>query len=74
MLISKNDIFKCSGFWGRLQDYNLSKIFSLIMLSTFSIVVVIGLFVLFTVGILRKRKFKGLIECKSFKMKIEAED
>ncbi|VXC62170.1 conserved hypothetical protein [Chryseobacterium sp. 8AT] len=32
------------------------------MISTFSIVVVIGLFGLFTVGILGKKKFKGFIE------------
>lgn len=44
------------------------------MISTFSIVVVIGLFVLFAVGILAKRKFKGFIEYESFKMGIEAED
>ncbi|VXC62273.1 hypothetical protein [Chryseobacterium scophthalmum] len=44
------------------------------MISTFSIVVVIGLFILFTVGILKKRKFKGFIEYESFKMGIEAED
>ncbi len=44
------------------------------MISTFSIVVVIGLFILFTVGILGKRKFKGFIEYESFKMEIEAED
>ncbi|WP_343643385.1 hypothetical protein [Chryseobacterium sp.] len=44
------------------------------MINTFSIVVVIGLFVLFTVGILAKRKFKGFIEYDSFKMGIEAED
>lgn len=44
------------------------------MISTFSIVVVIGLFVLFTVGILGKKKFKGFIEFESFKMGIEAED
>lgn len=43
-------------------------------MSTFTIVVVIGLFVLFTVGILAKRKFKGFIEFESFKMGIEAED
>ncbi len=44
------------------------------MISTFSIVVVIGLFILFTVGILGKRKFKGFIEYESFKMGIEAEE
>ena len=44
------------------------------MISTFSIVVVIGLFILFTVGLLFKRKFKGFIEYESFKMGIEAED
>lgn len=44
------------------------------MISTFSIVVVIGLFILFTVGILGKRKFKGFIEYESFKMGIEMED
>ena len=44
------------------------------MISTFSIVVVIGLFILFTVGILGKRKFIGFIEYESFKMGIEAED
>lgn len=44
------------------------------MISTFSIVVVMGLFILFTVGILGKRKFKGFIEYESFKMGIEAED
>lgn len=44
------------------------------MISTFSIIVVIGLFILFTVGILGKRKFKGFIEYESFKMGIEAED
>lgn len=38
------------------------------------IIVVTGLFVIFTVGILVKRKFKGFIEFKSFKVKIEAED
>ena len=43
-------------------------------METFLIVVVIGLFVLFTVGILKKRKFKGFIEYESFKMGIEAED
>lgn len=43
-------------------------------MSTFTIVVVIGLFILFTVGILGKRKFKGSIEFESFKMGIEAED
>jgi hypothetical protein len=43
-------------------------------MSTFTIVLVIGLFVLFTVGILAKRKFKGFIEFESFKMGIEAED
>jgi hypothetical protein len=41
---------------------------------TFLIVVAIGLFVLFTVGTLSKRKFKGFIEYESFKMGIEAED
>lgn len=43
-------------------------------MSTFTIVVVMGLFILFTVGILAKRKFKGFIEFESFKMGIEAED
>lgn len=42
-------------------------------MSTFTIVV-IGIVVLFTVGILGKRKFKGFIEYESFKMGIEAED
>ena len=43
-------------------------------MSTFTIVVVIGLFILFTVGILGKRKFKGFIEYESFRMGIEAVD
>jgi len=43
-------------------------------METFTIVVVIGLFVLFTLGLLSKRKFKGFIEYESFKMGIEAED
>lgn len=42
-------------------------------MSTFTIVV-IGIVVLFTIGILGKRKFKGFIQYESFKMGIEAED
>lgn len=41
---------------------------------SFTSVLVIGLFVLFTIGILAKRKFKGFIEFASFKMGIETED
>lgn len=41
---------------------------------TFLSIVAIGLFVLFTVVSLKKRKFKGFIEYESFKMGIEAED
>lgn len=43
-------------------------------METFTIVIVIGLFILFTIGILKKRKFKGFIEYDSFRMGIEAED
>lgn len=46
----------------------------MISMSTFSIVVVIGLFVLFTVVPLTKRRFKGFIKYGSFKMGIETED
>lgn len=45
-----------------------------ISITTFSIVVVIGLFVLFTVVPLAKRKFKGFIKYGSFKMGIETEN
>lgn len=41
---------------------------------SFTSVLAIGLFVLFAVGILAKRKFKGFIEFESFKMGIEGED
>ena len=43
-------------------------------MENFLIVIIIGLFVLFTVGLLGKRKFKGSIEYESFKMGIEAEN
>lgn len=46
----------------------------MISMSTFSIVVVIGLFVLFTIVPLAKRRFKGFIKYGSFKMGIETED